>query len=76
MGWRERGEFYLRGLMLDRKRKSIQPMAARLQHHSEWNAVAVLLTSDEMPTTRQLSILIVLRYVKRSSLPCLGSHVK
>jgi SRSO17 transposase len=29
-GWRERGEAYLRGLMLDGKRKSIQPMAARL----------------------------------------------
>jgi SRSO17 transposase len=30
VGWRERGESYLRGLMLDGKRKSIQPMAARL----------------------------------------------
>ena len=29
-GWRERADCYLRGLMLDGERKSIQPMAARL----------------------------------------------
>ena len=34
-GWRERGECYLRGLMLDGKRKSIQPMAARLGVHEQ-----------------------------------------
>jgi len=29
-GWQERAGYYLRGLMLDGRRKSIQPMAARL----------------------------------------------
>ncbi|GAA1867315.1 hypothetical protein GCM10009687_38650 [Asanoa iriomotensis] len=29
-GWQERAGHYLRGLMLDGRRKSIQPMAARL----------------------------------------------
>jgi hypothetical protein len=29
-GWQDRAEYYLRGLMLDGRRKSIQPMAARL----------------------------------------------
>jgi hypothetical protein len=51
-GWRERGECYLRGLMLDGKRKSIQPMASRLPEVHEqalnhfvtvspWDPVAV-----------------------------------
>ena len=29
-GWQDRAGLYLRGLMLDGRRKSIQPMAARL----------------------------------------------
>ena len=29
-GWRERAAWYLQGLMIDGRRKSIQPMAARL----------------------------------------------
>lgn len=52
VGWRERGECYLRGLMLDGKRKSIQPMASRLPEVHEqalnhfvtvspWDPVAV-----------------------------------
>lgn len=30
VGWQDRAGEYLRGLMLDGRRKSIQPMAARL----------------------------------------------
>jgi SRSO17 transposase len=51
-GWQDRAEDYLRGLMLDGRRKSIQPMAARLagpheqalNHfvtNSPWDATAV-----------------------------------
>jgi SRSO17 transposase len=51
-GWQERAGFYLQGLMLDGRRKSVQPMAARLagpheqalNHfvtNSPWDAAAV-----------------------------------
>ncbi len=51
-GWQDRAEHHLRGLMLDGRRKSIQPMAARLAGpheqalthfvtNSPWNAGSV-----------------------------------
>ncbi|WP_030443800.1 IS701 family transposase [Actinoplanes subtropicus] len=51
-GWQDRAGYYLRGLMLDGRRKSIQPMAARLAGPNEqalnhfvtnspWDATAV-----------------------------------
>jgi SRSO17 transposase len=55
-GWRERGECYLRGLMLDGKRKSIQPMAARLGVHEQ--ALNHFVTDspwDPVPVRRRLA---------------------
>ena len=55
-GWRERGECYLRGLMLDGKRKSIQPMAARLRVHEQaLNHFVTVSPWDPVPVRRRLA---------------------
>jgi SRSO17 transposase len=56
-GWRERGELYLRGLMLDGKRKSIQPMAARLPeiHEQALNHFITHSPWDVTPVRRRLA---------------------
>jgi SRSO17 transposase len=56
-GWRERGESYLRGLMLDGKRKSIQPMAARLPqvHEQALNHFVTNSPWDPVPVRRRLA---------------------
>jgi SRSO17 transposase len=56
-GWQERGECYLRGLMLDGKRKSIQPMAARLPqvHEQALNHFVTVSPWDPVPVRRRLA---------------------
>lgn len=59
-GWRERGECYLRGLMQDGKRKSVQPMAARLPEVHE-QALNHFLTDspwDPVPVRDRLAHLM------------------
>jgi SRSO17 transposase len=57
VGWRERGESYLRGLMLDGKRKSIQPMAARLPevHEQALNHLVTVSPWNPTPVRRRLA---------------------
>ena len=56
-GWRDRGECYLRGLMLDGKRKSIQPMAARVPqvHEQALNHFVTSSPWDPVPVRRRLA---------------------
>lgn len=56
-GWRERGECYLRGLMLDGKRKSVQPMAARLAEVHEQALTHFVTVSpwDPVPVRQRLA---------------------
>ncbi len=56
-GWRERGECYLRGLMLDGKQKSIQPMAARLPdaHDQALNHFVTDNPWDPVPARERLA---------------------
>lgn len=56
-GWRERGECYLQGLMLDGKRKSIQPMAARLPgvHEQALNHFVTNSPWDPVPVLERLA---------------------
>src|SRR5690349_1939220 len=48
-GWRERAGWYLRGLMLDGRRKSIQPMAARLDGVVHEQALNHFVTNSPWP---------------------------
>lgn len=56
-GWRERGESYLRGLMIDGKRKSIQPMASRLPdvHEQALNHFVTNSPWDPHPVRQRLA---------------------
>jgi SRSO17 transposase len=56
-GWRERGECYLQGLMLDGKRKSVQPMAARLAnvHDQALNHFVTDSPWDPVPVRERLA---------------------
>src|SRR4051794_33471377 len=56
-GWRERGECYLRGLMSDGKRKSIQPMASQLPevHEQALNHFVTASPWDPVPVRRRLA---------------------
>jgi SRSO17 transposase len=50
-GWQDRAGHYLRGLMLDGRRKSIQPMAARL-HGPHEQALNHFVTNSPWSVTR------------------------
>jgi SRSO17 transposase len=56
-GWQERAEHYLRGLMLNGRRKSIQPMAARLQgpHEQALNRFVTNSPWDVAPVRRRIA---------------------
>src|SRR5437016_11421755 len=56
-GWQDRAGWYVRGLMLDGRRKSIQPMAARLDGVDE-QALNHFVTNspwDVVPVRRRLA---------------------
>jgi SRSO17 transposase len=48
-GWRDRAAWYLHGLMLDGRRKSIQPMAARLDGAVHEQALIHFVTNSPWP---------------------------
>jgi SRSO17 transposase len=48
-GWQERAGWYLHGLMLDGRRKSIQPMAARLDGAVHEQALNHFVTNSPWP---------------------------
>jgi SRSO17 transposase len=56
-GWQDRAGHYLRGLMLDGRRKSIQPMAARLHgpHEQALNHFVTNSPWDVMPVRRRIA---------------------
>src|SRR3954467_15376098 len=54
---RAKGELYLRGLMLDGKRKSMQPMAARLGiDHQQLQQFVTSSTWDHVEVRRRLAV--------------------
>src|SRR4051812_50179746 len=54
---RAKGELYLRGLMLDGKRKSMQPMAARLGvDHQQLQQFVTSSTWDRVEVRRRLAV--------------------
>ena len=57
-GWQDRAGFYLRGLMLDGRRKSIQPMAARLAgpHEQALNHFVTNSPWDVAAVRRRLAV--------------------
>ncbi|WP_144022469.1 transposase, partial [Asanoa hainanensis] len=56
-GWQDRAGHYLRGLMLDGRRKSIQPMAARLRgpHEQALNHFVTNSPWDVTPVRRRIA---------------------
>ena len=56
-GWQDRAGHYLRGLMLDGRRKSIQPMAARLHgpHEQALNHFVTNSPWDPAPVRRRIA---------------------
>ena len=56
-GWRERAGWYLQGLMVDGRRKSIQPMAARLQgiHEQALNHFVTNSPWDVVPVRARIA---------------------
>jgi SRSO17 transposase len=56
-GWQDRAGYYLRGLMLDGRRKSIQPMAARLHgpHEQALNHFVTNSPWDVAPVRRRIA---------------------
>src|SRR3954454_20976771 len=56
-GWQDRAGHYLRGLMLDGRRKSIQPMAARLHgpHEQALNHFVTNSPWDVAPVRRRIA---------------------
>jgi hypothetical protein len=53
-GWQDRASWYLHGLMLDGRRKSIQPMAVRLGGVHE-QALKHLVTNGHLPELLHLA---------------------
>src|SRR3954469_23215428 len=56
-GWQDRAGWYLQGLMLDGRRKSIQPMAARLDgvHEQALNHFVTNSPWDVVPVRRRVA---------------------
>jgi len=56
-GWQERARCYVTGLMLDGRRKSVQPMAARLDEANDQSLQHFLANTpwDPVPVRQQLA---------------------